>query len=42
LIIAELLSVDIQDRTGKLIVVTPIPNTPAARAGLMPGDTIAA
>jgi carboxyl-terminal processing protease len=37
--LSELLSVDIE-RSGKITIVTPIPETPAARAGLQPGDLI--
>lgn len=36
----ELLSIDIDERTGLLTVVTPMPGSPAARAGLRPGDVI--
>lgn len=38
----ELLSVDMDERTGRLTVVTPVPGTSAARAGLQPRDVIAA
>jgi carboxyl-terminal processing protease len=36
----ELLSIDIDERTGLLTVVTPPPGSPAAHAGLRPGDVI--
>ncbi|MEW6209083.1 MAG: S41 family peptidase [Acidobacteriota bacterium] len=38
----ELLSVDINERTRRLTVVTPLPESPAARARLRPGDIIEA
>jgi carboxyl-terminal processing protease len=38
----ELLSVDTDSKTRKITVVAPIPTSPAARAGILPGDTIAA
>lgn len=38
----ELLSVDTSERTGDIVVVTPVPDTPAADAGLMTGDVILA
>jgi carboxyl-terminal processing protease len=37
----ELVSIDIDERTGLLTIVTPVPGSPAARAGLRPGDVIA-
>lgn len=40
--LAELLSIDIDERSRDLVVVTPIPNSPAERAGLRPHDVIAA
>jgi carboxyl-terminal processing protease len=36
----ELLSIDIDERTGLLTIVTPVPGSPAALAGLRPGDII--
>ncbi|MBD2102502.1 S41 family peptidase [Leptolyngbya sp. FACHB-261] len=36
----ELLSLDIDEQTRKLTVVTPAPNTPAAEAGLRPNDRV--
>jgi carboxyl-terminal processing protease len=36
----ELLSVDLDERTGQLTVVTPLPDSPAARADLRPGDVL--
>lgn len=36
----ELLGLDIHEQTRKLTVVTPLPNSPAAVAGLQPGDEI--
>lgn len=39
---AELLSIDTDSKTRKITVVTPIPETPAARAGIQPGDIITA
>ena len=36
----ELLAVDLDERTGKLTVVTPLPDSPAARAQLRPGDAL--
>lgn len=36
----ELLCLDIHEQTRKLTVVTPLPNSPAAFAGLQPGDEI--
>jgi carboxyl-terminal processing protease len=40
--LVELLSVDTDSKTRKITVVTPIPASPAARAGILPGDVIAA
>jgi carboxyl-terminal processing protease len=40
--LAELLSVDTSEQSRKITVVTPIPETPAARAGLQPDDVIGA
>lgn len=39
--LAELLSIDTHEITRRITIVTPIPNSPAARAGLLPGDVIA-
>ena len=36
----ELLSLDLDERTGQLTIVTPVPDTPAARAGLQPRDVV--
>jgi carboxyl-terminal processing protease len=36
----ELLSIDIDERTRLLTIVTPVPGSPAALAGLRPGDVI--
>src|SRR5256885_6958329 len=36
----ELLSIDIDARSGAPVIVTPLPGSPAARAGLMPGDRV--
>lgn len=36
----EVLSVDTNVETGEIVVVTPVPGAPAARAGLRPGDVI--
>lgn len=38
----ELLSIDIDEHTRELTVVTPVPGSPAAAAGLMPRDVIEA
>jgi carboxyl-terminal processing protease len=38
--LAELLSIDTHELTGRITIITPIPNSPAARAGLLPGDVI--
>ena len=38
----ELLSLDIDERTRQLTVVTPAPKTSAAEAGLLPGDRVLA
>lgn len=38
----ELLSVDTDLSSGRIVVVTPLPGGPAARAGLRPGDVIVA
>jgi carboxyl-terminal processing protease len=38
----ELLSIDTDSRTGLITIVTPLLDTPAARAGLQPGDVIVA
>ena len=38
--LAGLLSIDVDRRTHELTVVTPIPNTPADRYGLRPGDVL--
>jgi carboxyl-terminal processing protease len=40
--LVELLSVDTDSKTRKITVVTPIPESPAARAGILSGDVIAA
>lgn len=40
--LAEMLSVDLNEKTGKITIVTPIPNTPAAKLGLKPNDVIVA
>lgn len=36
----ELLSVDTDESTGEIVIVTPVPGGPAARASLRPGDVI--
>lgn len=36
----EVLSVDVNEQTGAIVVVTPVQGWPAARAGLRPGDVI--
>ena len=36
----EVLSLDINEATRKLIIVTPLPDTPASEAGIQPGDRI--
>lgn len=36
----ELLSIDTDEKTGDIVIVTPIPGAPAARAGLRPGDIL--
>jgi len=36
----ELLSIDIDARSGSTVVVTPLPGSSAARAGLLPGDRL--
>lgn len=38
----ELLSLDIDEQTRQLTIVTPAANTPAAEAGLQPGDRVVA
>lgn len=38
--LAEMLSVDVNERTGEIVVVTPIPHSPAARAGIKPADVL--
>jgi carboxyl-terminal processing protease len=38
----ELLSIDLNEKTKKITIVTPIPDSPAARAGLRPGDQVEA
>jgi carboxyl-terminal processing protease len=38
----ELLSIDIDARSGAPVVITPMPGSPAAKAGLVPGDRIKA
>ncbi|MBD1803958.1 S41 family peptidase [Microcoleus sp. FACHB-SPT15] len=38
----ELLSIDINEPTRQLTIVTPLPNTPASEAGLMSGDRVVA
>lgn len=38
----EVLSLDIDEQTRQLKIVTPTPNTPAAEAGLLPGDRVLA
>lgn len=40
--LAELLSIDTSEQSRKITVITPIPETPAARAGLQPDDVIGA
>jgi carboxyl-terminal processing protease len=36
----ELLSIDIDARSGQPVIVTPLRGSPAARAGLLPGDRV--
>jgi carboxyl-terminal processing protease len=36
----ELLSIDVDARSGAPVIVTPLPGSPAARAGLLPGDRV--
>jgi carboxyl-terminal processing protease len=36
----ELLSIDIDARSGAPVIVTPLPGSPAARAGLLAGDRL--
>jgi carboxyl-terminal processing protease len=36
----ELLSIDIDAQSGAPVIVTPLPASPAARAGLLPGDHV--
>lgn len=38
----ELLSLDIDETTRQLTIVTPAPNTPVSKAGLLPGDRVVA
>ena len=38
----EVLSLDINEATRQLIIVTPLPNTPASEAGIQPGDRVIA
>lgn len=38
--LTELLSIDIDEQTGRLTVIAPVPGSPAASAGLMPGDVV--
>lgn len=38
----ELLSIDLNESTKKITIVTPLPDSPAARAGLRPGDEVEA
>lgn len=40
--LAELLSIDTDRKTSQITVVTPIPGSPAARVGILPGDIIMA
>jgi carboxyl-terminal processing protease len=40
--LVELLSVDTNSKTRKITVIAPIPASPAARAGILPGDVITA
>jgi C-terminal processing protease CtpA/Prc len=36
----EVLSIDVDERSGAIVIVTPVPGWPAARAGLLPGDDV--
>ena len=38
----EVLSLDINEATRQLIIVTPLPDTPASEAGIQPGDRVLA
>lgn len=38
----EVLSLDVNEATRKLIIVTPLPDTPASEAGIQPGDRVLA
>lgn len=40
--LTELLSIDIDEQTGLLTVIAPVPGSPAANAGLRAGDVVAA
>jgi carboxyl-terminal processing protease len=40
--LSELLSVDIEPTTGEVVVIAPLPDSPAERAGVRPNDVIVA